>query len=213
MNQPMSVIVTPEDRKILARIVEDFARPRSEQQIFYFLCFCLCAPQTTHSNNLRVIRDLLKADFYNNYLHPDSLQEIVRPARFYKHKSDYLMAAKVDFPKILQIIRSGSNNIEKRTALVNSVKGMGWKVASHFLQKMGAKQLAVVDVHVVKFLGCSTPSNKRQYEIIETLFRTVAQRMDLTPAELDLLVWHKYSGTPFDDEYLADNESLRKDVR
>jgi thermostable 8-oxoguanine DNA glycosylase len=73
------------------------------------------------------------------------------------------------------------------------------KAASHFLRNQGAQELAIIDVHILKFLEHPPPKNRREYLALEALFKARAQDTMLTPAELDVYLWKIYSKTPWAD--------------
>lgn len=192
--------VTPEVRQELVKVSKQLdIRHKTDRDIFYDLCFCICAPQTTFVNNSAVNQALIEADFFCCSLTQDELHKIVRPARFFRNKTKWLLEAKKKFGAIKAVVRSLSTpDAEKREWLVKNVKGLGMKAASHFLRNLGARELAIVDVHVLKFLGAEGhPSSQTEYLRLEGRFARRAKRMGLSVGELDMLVWQAHSGTPW----------------
>jgi N-glycosylase/DNA lyase len=88
-----------------------------------------------------------------------------------------------------------------RAWLVDHVKGLGWKEASHFLRNVGYRGLAILDRHILKNLrhhrvisvlpGALTAS---RYMAIEEKFRRFAGEIDIPMDELDLLFWSRETG-------------------
>jgi N-glycosylase/DNA lyase len=191
--------ITEEDKLFARRTVLQFRDEKTPEQIFYELCFAICAPQTTFKSNLKVSAELMSVGFFKNDISKEELEEIVKPTRFFRNKSRYLMNAKENFHDIYCLVKSNYSCHMKRLLLVDRVPGLGMKAASHFLRNMGYNDLAIIDTHVLKFLDCQTPKSKREYTEIEHIFFIVAESIDLTVAELDAIVWKYYSGTDWKD--------------
>ena len=73
----MNVKIPSSDLKELSTILKGFKEQKSEEEIFYHLCFCILAPQTKFVNNKKAIEELKERDFYNKNLHRNSLESIV----------------------------------------------------------------------------------------------------------------------------------------
>lgn len=72
----MMVNLTSEDYEDLKKIFENFKREKDPSSIFYDLCFCICAPQTTFKNNRKVIGELIRLNFYEYGIKQDVLTKI-----------------------------------------------------------------------------------------------------------------------------------------
>lgn len=92
-----------------------------------------------------------------------------------------------------------NSNINLKTVTAESLEeihGIGPKTSRFFiLHSRPDQRYAVLDVHILKYLNGlghdvpkSTPSGKRYKEIEET-FLSLADRLNMTAAELDLAVW------------------------
>jgi N-glycosylase/DNA lyase len=229
----MKLQITKQDRQALNKVFENFGRPKTEEEIFYSLCFCICAPQTTFKANTKVIQKLKELDFYyfgeayEGYCGIDQIEEILKPVRFYRNKTKYLLEIKRNFNEILAILKifleeNDMNSkvtpmIEIREWLVKTIKGMGMKVASHFLRNLGDTSLAILDVHIIKFLAeqIGVPLNltyenaikyfkkvvsrKQGYLDLEKIFQNIAKENELSTAMLDAYLWKFYSGTSWEN--------------
>ena len=221
--------VTIDDRKQLKRVLKGLSRKKQKRTIFYDLCFCICAPQTTFKSNIKVINELRASNFYEKPIdlfiifqkEKNWLKEMLKPVRFYNNKARYLIEAKRNFDTIMYHVNLYLENKDKpghaqamRDYLVDDVKGMGMKAASHFLRNLGCEDLAIIDTHVIKFLarGEKEPyktelleqfrkqaTSKNGYRELEFHFQAEACDYRLTTAELDALVWKNYSGTNWED--------------
>jgi N-glycosylase/DNA lyase len=92
-----------------------------------------------------------------------------------------------------------------REWLVENVKGIGYKEASHFLRNIGlGRDMAVLDVHILRNLKRYDIIDKRldsltrkSYMDIENRMRKFSERIDIPMEELDLLFWAKETGFIF----------------
>lgn len=82
-----------------------------------------------------------------------------------------------------------------------SVRGIGYKEASHFLRNIGYRGYAILDKHVLTRLAefevieCSKPpSTKKGYLAIEQKASSFADSIGIDFDELDLLLWYTKTG-------------------
>jgi N-glycosylase/DNA lyase len=196
--------------KEVKKILNRFHQKKTDKEIFYDLCFCLCAPQTTFKNNMKVIEDLKSIDLYDltnsffgvNKADELQLKRILKPVRFYNNKARYIIYAIKNFSWIQYIVKLPLDDTDKRERLEKNIYGMGLKVASHFLRNQGATDLAIIDTHIINFLrgiyGLSFIDNKNYLEK-EELFRRIAKKYNMSVAELDVWIWKVYSETDWKD--------------
>lgn len=189
--------ISSEDREWLQKITKLFRRPKAPIEIFYDLCFCICAPQTTYKNNMTAVQELVDLGYYDNDVPLEKLETICKKVRF-KKKAIYLQKIKKQFPEILEKLNSNEGESSKREWLVENVKGLGYKTASHLLRNLGAMNLAIIDTHILKFMEKKTPSNKKAYLNLEKKFKEIANQYQLSPSELDSFIWKIYSNTPWE---------------
>lgn len=195
-----TIEITDLDREMAKKVFEaNFGNTKADKDIFYELCFCICAPQTTFKNNIQVINKLRELDFYGyeDEIKLEFLWKIVKPVRFYKRKTEFLLEAKQKFDEVLVWVKSGIPAWAKRDWLVKNVKGLGLKASSHFLRNLGANDLAIIDTHILKFLNVK--DKKWDYFKLENILRQQASMLGITVAELDIIVWKHYSKTDWKD--------------
>lgn len=102
---------------------------------------------------------------------------------------------------IREIISSGLNLKTCTVDDLEKISGIGKKTSRCFLTHSRPNQrLAGIDTHMLKWLKSlgyevpeSTPQG-RKYKEIEKLFLNLADKFQMSPAELDLTVWNYYSG-------------------
>lgn len=177
------------------KITQNFQKLKTKEEVFYHLCFAICAPQTTFTSNRQAIEELKNLNFYSQGSSEENLWPITRRVRFYKNKARYLVLMRERFDEIYQKIISSSSGKELRSYLVSELKGIGMKAASHFCRNYGFQDIAIIDVHILKFLEFNNPSNAKDYLLMEEIFVSKANDLGLTPVVLDALIWQKYSST------------------
>ena len=90
--------------------------------------------------------------------------------------------------------------LEARNFLVENVKGIGMKEASHFIRNTGGQSLAILDRHILKLLEENNMIVKPKklstevYREIESKFIDLASTLRMTPAKLDLFLWYMQTG-------------------
>lgn len=185
--------------EVLWKLNQNFSVVRSDEQVFYELCFCLCSPQVKFSTN-RITNQLLQeAQFYSEDISNTRLSSgPLKGMRFRAVKSARLNKAKAGFEPILRLIRLRIDPTLARKWLVKNVEGLGMKTASHFLRNGGrVKELAIVDTHILKFLKIEGGvKDHHHYSKIEGEFRKIADNLGVSMFDLDAVVWSWYSGIP-----------------
>lgn len=164
------------------------------KQRFIELCFCILVANAPIGKTRQIWKTINKGFIY---LPRDILRKKLKKLgyRFYNVRADYI----VDARKLIKEIDcnlNSKNEKEIREWLVENIKGIGWKEASHFLRNMGFKNFAILDRHVLKILRKykildRTPSlSKKNYLEIEKKLKKVADQLDITLAELDLYLFY-----------------------
>ncbi len=166
----------------------------TREKYFYILCFAICTPQTKYINNKRVNESLIENDFYNKDIPQAELEKIVKPVRFYRNKARYLLDAKKNFNYIIATVRSSADTISKRNEFAKTIKGAGMKVASEFLRDIGHNDIAIIDLHIARYMNKPLPKNKKEYLELEREFCAIARSQNKTPGDLDAEVWKLFSG-------------------
>jgi N-glycosylase/DNA lyase len=197
-------------REILKRL-EEFRHllDESEERIFAELSFCICTPQ---SNAVICWRAILKL-MDNSLLYHGSKEEInffLRGIRFHNNKAKYITEARNFFTNeghfdIKCRMNNIGNTLRLRDWLVENVKGIGMKEASHFLRNIGlGEDLAILDRHIMRNLkelgvieGVPKGLSKRTYLQIENSMVAFSRSIGIPMGELDLLLGSKETGLIF----------------
>ena len=83
-----------------------------------------------------------------------------------------------------------------RDWFAKTIKGLGYKEASHFLRNIGFKNIAIIDFHIIdlleKFGIIQKPKTltKKKYIEIEQILRKIGERVNLSLDELDMYLWY-----------------------
>lgn len=199
-NQELDVLYSKLKFEIHEKL-EEFKNVK-EEAYFYELVYCLCTPMSKAENALVVQKILEKNQFHQNII--DLIPILSSPRhyiRFHNQKALYIEEAKKNFESILKVIKSQITPFQKREILVETVKGFGYKEASHFLRNVGYRGFAILDRHIlrnmVKFGQISenyTINSKKSYLNIEKQFVNLSALFNLAIEEFDLLLWAKETG-------------------
>jgi len=193
--------ITSSDVENIRKVIkQQFLVDKSGEHIFYDMCFCLCAPQTTFKSNRLVNARLVERDFYHKPIPLEQLEEVCTEVRFKRNKARNLFEAREKYSDIVnRMFDPIYSSEEKRDWIVKNIRGFGMKTSSHFLRNLGNMNLAIIDTHILKYLNEKLPNNKKDYLRIEKNFRRKAKKEGLTPAELDGIIWKVYSKTSWED--------------
>lgn len=193
---------------IKARL-KDFRKMSKNKDIFGELCFCILTPQSKAIHCDKAIRRLKETGLLFRGSEDEIKPELKGLARFHNMKARYLVAAKELFREGKKISIKDKlkkkDVFETRKWLVDNVKGLGYKEASHFLRNIGfGKDIAILDVHILrnlKNLGVikEIPQSltAKNYIGTENKMRKFAEQMSIPLEELDLLFWSKETGFVF----------------
>lgn len=190
-----------ERRGAIRQRLVDFATVKPDNY-FYELAYCLLTPQSSAINATLAVERLKAAGLAERDI--DTAAILSRRdsyIRFHNTKARHLSEAKRSFREIMRAINNGYSAMELRKWLVQNVKGLGWKEASHFLRNIGHHDLAILDRHILKNLkrhnvirSLPTTLTPKRYLAIEHRFNIFADAIGITMDELDLLFWSRETG-------------------
>lgn len=199
-------------RKDIERRLEDFRNVYflPDSDIFAELCFCLMTPQTKAKSADLVIKKLKEKGLL---LSGDAaeIKKWMASIRFNENKSKYIVEARKFFSdangsiRVKERLGQFSDPKELRSWLIDNVKGIGYKEASHFLRNIGkGDDIAILDRHILKNLvkyGVIDEVPKsltdKKYLDIEEKMRAFAQQTGIPFSHLDLLWWSEETGEIF----------------
>jgi len=191
--------------EIQARL-DEFSRTRevgTDEDIFAELAFCILTPQSKATSCWAAVERLREK---NLFLRRDvnRIAKELNGVRFKYNKTRYIIgAARLFTSKGKLSIKKKLNNFgsveNARRWLVQNVKGIGYKEASHFLRNIGfGDNFAILDRPVMRNLKLLGTINKipvslssARYLKIEEKMRELSRRIRIPMDYLDFVMWHK----------------------
>lgn len=171
---------------------------KSEKEWFSELCFCILTANAKQKTGDKIQQVLGPEGFLTKS--QTELANIIKENkhRFHNNKARYIVKAR-EFSDIKKILK-GKEEQEARDFIVKNIKGLGMKEASHFLRNTGSRNLAILDRHILnlmhehKIIEKPTSLNKKKYLEIESKFNEIAEKLNISSAKLDLLMWYMKTG-------------------
>jgi len=179
--------------------LEEFAgnRDLNKEDLFLELCFCLSTPQSKAEMAEKVIDNKNKQLLI--YGSEKEVANLLRGfVRFHNNKACYIVKAR----KFIDVLTTLPEDAEAaRKFLVNNIKGLGMKEASHFLRNIGYRNVCIIDNHVTNCLcelkvlpNKKKPSSRKQYLEVEQKMKAYSKKMGIDVDELDLVFWSSKTG-------------------
>ncbi len=201
-------LYNPVKAQIAARLV-DFRRiwaEGSDEDLFRELIFCLLTPQSRARTCWAAVERLEKKCMIAA-AGAEELQKELIGVRFNERKAEYICLARKMFStrSLRSILESFYSPYAAREWLVQNVKGLGYKEASHFLRNIGlGEELSILDRHILKNLNLlgvidDVPSSlsKKTYLDIEKKMTAFSEKVGIPMGHMDLLLWYKEAGEIF----------------
>jgi N-glycosylase/DNA lyase len=170
---------------------------RSNKEHMSELCFCLLTANYTAEGGIRIQKEM--GDFSG--LSASQIEKELRRLgyRFPKVRAGYISIAQ-DYRNDLCRLSCMESSMERRKWLVENIKGLGYKEASHFLRNIGYDDVAIIDRHIIRVLEEHQliPSTKsispKKYLEIEEILSVLAHKSGTSLGELDLYLWYLKTG-------------------
>ncbi len=170
----------------------------SNEELFKELCFCILTANFSAERSIK-IHDELSDCFLTNSESELAIKLKKTGHRFPNARASYISQSidcKNDLSKVIKF-----HDLDKlRDWIVKNVKGLGYKEASHFLRNIGFDDFAIIDFHIIdilvdhKIIDKPKYLTKNKYIEIENILRKIADRTNLSLAELDLYLWYMETG-------------------
>ena len=178
----------------------------TKEKIFTELVYCIITPMARGKMCCTAVDTMVRIGVLFAGTR-DQIKAKLIGARFIHKKSAYIVEARDKFLRddavsIKSILSTIDDDQEAREWLVNNVKGIGYKEASHFLRNIGfTHDLAILDRHIVRNLHSlgvigEAPDtlSRRRYLDIERRMREFSHAVQIPMGHLDLLLWCKETG-------------------
>jgi len=170
-------------------------------EIFKELCFCILTANFSAEKSIKIQAEL--GDGFLT-LSENELAEKLKALghRYPSSRAKYIVEARKIINALKSVLESPISEKSLRRWLVQNVKGLGYKEASHFLRNIGFMNLAIIDFHIVNLLLrygliCKSKNRvliKRRYMEIERVLSELADKTSLKLGELDLYLWYMETG-------------------
>ena len=171
----------------------------TKESIFGELCFCLLTANTSAEMGVRTQQAIGTDGFIN--LDQAELRNALRNAkyRFYNLRSEFIVQSRWIIDELPALINS-DDPFSSREYLIENIKGIGYKEASHFLRNVGVFNFAILDKHILRMLLSQKPdlnikvASRKNYLATEQVILQMADDMGLQPGILDLFMWKIATG-------------------
>ena len=175
-----------------------YLRLRFKADVLSELVFCISTANSSASAGLEFQNMFCKTKDWSE-------QNIFRMlhlanVRFPRMKAKYIAYAINEFPRIQHTVLH-LDSMRARELLVEKIKGMGYKEASHFLRNIGREDVAILDRHILRWLvennylgGYPKNLTRGKYMEIENLMKDLARKEKMSLSELDLYLWYSKTG-------------------
>ena len=180
--------------------IEEFKNidKKDNDELFKEMCFCILTANYNAERSIKI------QDEIGHCFLTDSQQELSERLKEYGHRfpnnrAGYIVESKKCKGQLEKIVQHHDKKAI-REWIVNNVKGLGYKEASHFLRNIGFDDYAIIDFHIIDVLVdndiIDKPKSisKKKYLEIEKTLRKIAKKTNLTLAELDFYLWYMETG-------------------
>jgi N-glycosylase/DNA lyase len=176
---------------------------KDEQQWFSELCFCILTANSKAKTALAIQSELGFNGF--SKMKKQQLSKTIRKNkhRFHNNKASFIIEARQHFPikEKIKLLEKQIGIVETRNWLAENIKGIGYKEASHFLRNIGYDNIAILDRHIINLMLENNiinekpkTLNKKNYLEMEQKFLNLSEKINISPAKLDLMMWYLKAG-------------------
>src|SRR3989344_7692576 len=171
-----------EIKNVIDARVKEFSElgTRNSNEIFKELCFCLMTANFSAEGGIRIQKDVNDGLLV---LPEDLLASKLKALghRFPNMRANFIVNSRMFKDNIKEKLQEFNNDEERRQWLVENVKGLGYKEASHFLRNIGYSNVAIIDFHIIDLLVkhnlVEQPKNKslngKKYAEIENTLKEI----------------------------------------
>tara|TARA_Y100000310_G_scaffold65006_1_gene60535 strand:- start:114 stop:749 length:636 start_codon:yes stop_codon:yes gene_type:complete len=188
--------------KTITKKVAEFEElgKKKQEEVFSELCFCLMTANFDAEKCIRIQKELGRTKGFE-ILPEDKLAEELKKYghRFPNKRANYISEARSCSVELHDAIMKKDGK-QMRNWLIENVKGLGMKEASHFLRNIGYKDVAIIDFHILDLLEKNNLAEKpktltkNKYLEIESSLQDIGKETNLSLAELDLYLWYLETG-------------------
>lgn len=188
-------------KKVKAREAEfkSLRRKGTDEEWFSELCFCLMTANSTARLGIEIQESLAEGCLT---LPPKKVEGVLREHghRFARPRAEYICRAR-SLPKLRNKVESFGDDRLAREWLVENVKGLGYKEASHFLRNTGHFGVAILDRHILRLMAehslipeVPKTITPKRYAAMEKILDGLSDKLDVPPGILDFYLWYMRTG-------------------
>lgn len=184
--------------KTIEKRIKEFKTLNKKSNLEWFseLCFCLLTANSKAQTAINIQKELHTC-FHIKTKNDISLCIRKHKHRFHNNKSKYIIEAR----KYINIKDIITKENFPREWLVNNIKGLGYKEASHFLRNVGYENYAILDRHIIRALNengyiekIPKTLTKKTYLEMEKVLIKIGEKLKLNQNKLDLYIWYLKTG-------------------
>jgi N-glycosylase/DNA lyase len=209
LDERLLILYEDKKREIEDRIGEflSLRQEADDRRLFEELAFCTLTPQAKPLEAQRTLEHLKHLGLLWEGS-PEKISPHLHRVRFRHTKAISLVYNRTQCFSSGWSLRGKLESLKEaflmRRWLVKTMRGIGWKEASHFLRNTGfGLELAILDRHVLRMLsqrfGVVIPSSlsEKRYEEYERLLQRWAETLSLPVAVMDFLIFYEKTGLIF----------------
>ncbi len=172
---------------------------KENENWFSELCFCILTANSSAESGIKMQREI--GNGFETLSEKELSKKLLKLGyRFYNLRAKYIVEARRHRENLLWAKKESENEFELREWLVDNVKGIGYKEASHFLRNVGYEDVAIIDRHILnvlidyRMIGIPKKLDRKNYLEIEQILRKIANKCGMSLGELDLYMWYMKTG-------------------
>lgn len=188
-------------KKIINKRMNEFSyfRDASDEEVFLELCFCFMTANFQAAKSWEIQKDL--GSLFWELNEKELQQELKkRGHRFWPQRGTSIFEARWLKDCVNKELKKHENELKMRNWIVENLKGLGMKEASHFLRNIGYNNVAIIDKHILNILAAENLIERpktltpKKYIEIENILRELGKNTKLSLGELDLYLWSEQTG-------------------
>lgn len=190
----IEVLKTKLKGKVKYQLEEFNVDKTNKEKVFVELCFCILV-----ANNSMTLTKVIWEKIGKGFL-TFSREELSKKLeslryRYYIKRAEYIVEAREKIGELVNSLKL--EETETRLWLVETIRGIGFKEASHFLRNIGYRNFAILDRHVLRVMKnydlieeVPKTLTKKKYLEFEKLLSEVSTKLNISMAELDLYLFY-----------------------
>ena len=172
---------------------------KPSKEIFKELCFCLLTANYSATGGIKIQKAI--NDGFCKLCESDLAKKLKELGhRFPNARASYIREAQQHAESLKNTLNGLGDEQKIRDWLVDNVKGLGMKEASHFMRNIGYENVAIIDFHIIDILADNGLIEKpksmspKKYVEIENVLKKLGSKARMNMAALDLYLWYAETG-------------------